>query len=412
MIKQSGMLKTSSLLICAVSYVSVGWSAASLAAEWTFSKPVRVTAETDNKVFHHLEPAGRRSIAYSANTVAVTWEDDRDGTPRVYLARRQASETDFSNEMKISGDGEAYDPVIVGLADTRFMIAWEEEGRVLLRIVGPKTSGTAIKLSAAGSQPSITRFGNDVVVVWSERAARYGQIWMARAVVGSTEIPEIKESCAAEAAAAIDEQLYPTLTEVAGELLVAWEDRRPGHTVIMAAQGKPCKLSAPKRISAAIEQRSVTYGKGHGVARVALAAYGTDRVMAAWADKRDFREGYDIYAASYQHGSGFGGNMRVQDDFGGVARQWHPTVAGHSDGSLVVVWTDDREGNSDLMLSSYAEGEWSEDVPLPGASGAGEQAHPSAIFDPAGRLHITWVERDKRNSPTRLKYMMGKMHSD
>lgn len=400
------------LQLSAVICCSVSWSAASLAAEWTFSEPVLVTAETDSKTFHHLEPAGRRSVAYSANSVAVTWEDDRDGTPRVYLARRQSTDNGFSSEMKISGDGEAYDPVIVGLADSSFMIAWEEDGQVLLRIIAAQATGPVVKLSAAGSQPSISRYSNEVVVAWSERAGKFGQIRMAHVATGDAQTPVIKESCSAEAAAAIDEQLYPALTEVTGELVVAWEDRRPGHTVIMAAQGKPCQLSAPKRISAALEQRSATYGKGHGVARVALAAYDTDQVMAAWADKRDFREGYDIYAAAYQHGSGFGENMRVQDDFGGVARQWHPTVAGHSDGSLAVAWTDDREGNSDLMLSSYAEGEWSDDMALPGASGAGEQTHPSIIFDNAGNLHIAWIERDDRNSPTRLKYMVGRMSAD
>jgi hypothetical protein len=403
-------MKTSWLLLLSVLFVC--WSAVSMAAEWTFSEPVPVTAEQGDRVFHHLEPAGRRSIASSGDTIAVAWEDDRDGVPRVYLARRQASDKGFSTEIKISGDGEAFDPVIVGLTDSRFMIAWEEEGQVLLRIVSPKTAGTAIKLSATGSQPSITRYGNDAVVVWSERAGQYGQIQMARTLVVGAKIPVIKERCPAEKEEAKDEQLYPAVTEVAGELVVAWEDRRPGHTIIMAAHGKPCQLTAPVRISAAIEQSSVTYGKGHGVSRVALTTYGADRVLATWADKRDFREGYDIYAAAFQPRSGFGENMHVQDEFGGVARQWHPTAAGHDNGNLVVVWTDEREDNSDLMYSTYVEGEWSEDIPLPGAWGAGEQGHPSVIFDNAGRLHVVWIERTDRNSPTRLKYMVGNMKDE
>jgi hypothetical protein len=278
-----------------------------------------------------------------------------------------------------------------------------------MRVVGQQETGSAVRLSSAGSQPGISRYGNDVIVVWSERAGRYGQIRMAGVVIGDNAEPVVQENCPADVAEAMDEQLYPAATEVAGELVIAWEDRRLGHTIIMAAHGKPCKLSVPVRISEAIEQRSVTYGKGHGVSRVALTTYGADRVLATWADKRDFREGYDIYAAVYQTGSGFGKNMRVQDEFGGVARQWHPTAAGHADGSLVVVWTDEREGNSDLMLSSYDGSEWSEDMPLPGASGAGEQGHPSIIFDDTGRLHIAWIERDERNSPTRLKYMTGRV---
>ena len=99
--------------------------------------------------------------------------------------------------------------------------------------------------------------------------------------------------------------------------------------------------------------------------------------------------------------------MRVQDDFGGVARQWHPTVTGSNDGRLLVAWTDEREGNSDIMMSAYSDEEWDEDMPLSGASGPAEQAHPSIILDKDGRLHIAWVERDSRDAPTRLKYMVG-----
>ena len=388
------------------------WPLMSVAAEWQFSVPVSITKAVGQRIFHHLEAAGRRSIADSGNTIAVAWEDNRDGTPGVYLARKKSYERDFYTEVKISGKGESFDPVIVGLEESRFMLAWEEDGQVLLRIVGQDGSGAVEKLSVAGSQPSISRYGRDIVVVWSERAGRYGQIQLAQIAVGDAETFTIKQSCAVDVAAAQNEQLYPAVTAIGEELLVSWEDRRLGHTIIMAAQGKPCDLTPPQRISAAIEQRSAIYGKGHGVSRVALARFGADRVLATWADKRDFREGYDIYAAVFQPGDGFGPNMRVQDDFGGVARQWHPTAAGHSNGSLLVVWTDEREGNSDIMMSVFADGEWGEDIPVPGASGAGEQAHPSIIFDDQGQLHIIWIERDERNGPTRLKYMMGKSTID
>ena len=51
---------------------------------------------------------------------------------------------------------------------------------------------------------------------------------------------------------------------------------------------------------------------------------------------------------------------------------------------------------------------WSDDWPIPDASGKGEQSHPSMVFDAQGNLHIVWVERDKIGGPTRLKYSMGR----
>lgn len=384
------------------------WSTFCAASEWVFSSPLQVTANSDQRVFHHLESAGRRNIAVSGDTVAITWEDDRDGTPRVYMAVKKLSAPDFSADMKVSGNGEAYEPSVIGLTGEQFLVAWEEDEQVMARITGPQGSGPAIRLSnTAGGQPSLSRYGDEVIIAWSEREGRFGHIRIAQLGIENSRQLNITSSCADDVKAVEDEQLYPAVADVAGEVVVAWEDRRFGHTVIMAAQGKPCNFSAAQRISEKIEQRSVTYGKGHGVSRVALAAYGTNALLAVWADKRDFREGYDIYAASYQAGKGFSANMRVQDDFGGVARQWHPTVTGSNDGRLLVAWTDEREGNSDIMMSAYSDEEWDEDMPLSGASGPAEQAHPSIILDKDGRLHIAWVERDSRDAPTRLKYMVG-----
>jgi hypothetical protein len=150
------------------------------------------------------------------------------------------------------------------------------------------------------------------------------------------------------------------------------------------------------------------YGRGHGVARVALAAYGKEGILAAWADKRDFREGYDIYAADWTPKKGFGDNVRVQDEFGGVAQQWHATLAGDSKGRLLAAWDDGRDGDSNIMYSWYEDGEWGEDLVLPGASGAGEQASPSITLDSEGNLHAAWIERDVVGGPTRLRYVFGR----
>ncbi len=57
----------------------------------------------------------------------------------------------------------------------------------------------------------------------------------------------------------------------------------------------------------------------------------------------------------------------MQDDFGELSAQWHLSTAGHPGGTLVVAWTDEHEGQGDILLSCCADGTWSEDLPLPGA---------------------------------------------
>lgn len=381
---------------------------------WEFDKPVTVTSSNGESTFHHLESAGRQNVAVSADTVAVAWEDDRDGTPRIYLARKGRTSQKFSNEVRVSGQGEAYEPSLVALSNNRFALAWEEDARIHMRIVTPAELGPVMTLDAGEAiQPSLAAYGQDLLLAYSQRDGRYARIWVQRIDIDGHQLKTL-QACAVDSEPAKDEQLYPSIAGLADRIIVAWEDRRPGHTIIMAAQNddlNSCRFHPPQRISDPSSSGDMPYGKGHGVARVALAQYGTEQLLAVWADKRNFREGYDIYSADYQAGSNdlFGSNRRVQDSFGGVAQQWHATVTGDQSGRLVVGWDDNRNGNADIMLSWREDDEWSDDVNVPGADGTGEQNHPSISLDSEGDLHLAWIERPTIGGPTEVKYLFGKL---
>ena len=100
------------------------------AQPWSFKEPVDITAPAKAGVFHHLESSGRRNIAVSANTVAVTWEDDRDGTPRIYLALKDKAAIKFAEHIQVSASGEAFEPGLVALKDGLFAVVWEEDEHV------------------------------------------------------------------------------------------------------------------------------------------------------------------------------------------------------------------------------------------------------------------------------------------
>jgi hypothetical protein len=399
--------------IACLGLLSLSISVCTQAQPWEFAEPVIVSGSEQGR-FHHLESSGRRNIAVSVATVAVAWEDDRDGTPRVYLARKGRNGKAFSPELRISGDGEAYEPSLVALDNNRFVLAWEEDARIHLRMVTPTGPGPVVIASAGeATQPGLARHGQQLLLVYSRRDGRYGRVYIQNIKIDGPALQPM-EACAVDAEPAQDDQLYPTLVSVENRTIVAWEDRRPGHTIIMAAQNDQpdsCGFTPPQRISEAVDGLNVSYGKGHGVARVALGSYGDGQVLAAWADKRDFREGYDIYAAHYQPGSKqlFGPNGKVQDSFGGVAQQWHATVAGDASGRLVAAWDDKRDGDADIMLSWLEDGDWSDDIAVPGASGAGEQNHPSITLDPQGDLHLAWIERATVDGPTRVRYVSGRL---
>ena len=384
------------------------------AEPWAFDEPVAVTSTHGEKIFHHLESSGRRNIAISGDTVAVAWEDDRDGTPRIYLAHKRLDDEAFAGEIRISGPGEAYEPSFVALGDNRYALAWEEDAKIHLRLVTPDKLGPVIMLEAEEAmQSSLTRHDQGLLVAFSRRDGRYGLVSMQPIRVDGLALHP-GSGCAVDPEPARAEQLYPAIVSLGDRIIVAWEDRRAGHTIIMASQSdntKSCQFHGPQRVSDEIIDRTAVYGKGHGVARVALARYGDSKVLAAWADKRDFRAGYDIYSADYQLGKKqlFGTNVRVQDDFGGLAEQWHTTVAGDDSGRLVVAWDDRRDDNADIVLSWLEDGQWSDDFVVPGASGTGEQNHPTISLDSSGNLHLAWIQRESVNGPTQVLYAFGRL---
>jgi hypothetical protein len=384
------------------------------AAPWTFDEPVAVTSTHGEKIFHHLESSGRRNLAISNDTVAVAWEDDRDGTPRIYLAHKGLDDREFKHEVRISGPGEAYEPSLAALDNDLFAIAWEEDAKIHLRLLTPIELGPIIVLDTQEAmQPSLTSYKRGLLLAFSRRDGRYGRIWMQQFKVDGLAL-HLESGCAVDSEPARAEQLYPAIVGLGDHIIVAWEDRRPGHTIIMASENdatKLCQFHSPQRVSDEIIDRTAVYGKGYGVARVALARYGADKVLAAWADKRDFRTGYDIYSADYQPGKKqlFGDNVRVQDDFGGLAEQWHTTSAGDLSGRLVVAWDDRRDDNADIVLSWLENGGWSDDLVVPGASGTGEQNHPTVSLDSSGNLHLAWIQRESVNGPTQVLYAFGRL---
>lgn len=378
---------------------------------WHFSAAIPVSDSYGEHQFQHLESSGRHNIAVSAGTVAVAWEDDRDGTPRIYLARKTISSAAFAREIRLSGQGEAFEPSLAAIGDGHFVVAWEEEGQIHLRTILPEALGETHRLPVESVQASLWSGNGEVLLVDAEREGRFSRIMFHRFSVAAGGRLVEKETCPVDAEAPKDEQLYPSVTQQADKITVAWEDRRPGHTIIMASEslsGSGCRFTPPQRISLRpAGKKKMPFGRGYGVSRVALASFGQNGTLAAWADKRDFREGYDIYAATSMGNKGFGANERVQDDFGGVAQQWHATVAGAAEGTRVVAWDDNRDGDANIMMSWRDADGWSEDVVLPGAGGAGEQVHPSITLDRQGNLHAAWVVRETPNGPTRLYYCMG-----
>ena len=395
-----------------------GWllfASTTFAAPWAFDPPIIVSHDAGAQTYAHLESAGRKSIAVSDTWVAVTWEDNRDGVSRCYVALKAPGKNTFGKAMRVSGAGEAYEPVVVGLTQGRFALAWEEGGRVHARLLVRGQLGQPITLGThAAVQVSLGYAAPDALfATWSEKPKQYWQIQAARLLLGRGAALKVASPSAIETAALEGDQSYPSVVALsAKKLVVAWEDRRAGHTRILSSISNTggVRFTPAQQINDAVWLGQMGgFGRGTGVMRVALSPYANAGVAAVWADKRDFLSGYDVYVALMPDAAQkFGANEKAQDDFGNAVAQWHPAIGSNRQGQVVVAWDDDRDGSPDIWLSWRTASGWSDDLAVPGASGAGVQSDPALVLDAAGNLHLAWVEKADLNSPSHIRYVRGR----
>lgn len=386
-----------------------------LASPWKFDAPVLVSHDPAQRAFVHLESAGRKSIAVSGGWVAITWEDNRDGLSRCYVALKAPGKETFTRETRVSGDAEAFEPAVVGLDGGRFALVWEEGGHIRARLWSAHGGrGKPITLGARDAAQASLGYAQQggLFAVWSEQGKQFWRVQAARLILGPDGALKAEQAYAIEPGKIEGDQSYPSVAVPdAKKLMVAWEDRSAGHTRILSSISEDggMHFAPPQQVNDVIWLGQMGgFGRGTGVMRVALSDYGANGVAAVWADKRDFLGGYDVYAAfAAPPALKFGANEKVQDDFGNNIAQWHPAVSANRQGQIAVAWDDDRDGTPDIWLAWRTASGWSDNLAVPGASGPGVQSDPSIVLDEAGNLHVAWVEKNGLNSPSRIRYVLG-----
>ena len=352
--------------------------------------------------YHHLDASGRQSLALGGGQVALVWEDSRSGAPRCWLGLKTGAETAF-REYPL-GKGECFDPAVAALDGERFLLAWEDETGINAAVAGAAGPAASINLGAGAHASVATHPAHGAQVAWNAPEGRWQRVWRAPLHQEGAQL-RAGAAQAADAAPPLDDQGFPALASGAGGLVLVWEDRRHGHTVIYASRSADGQAwSAPLRVSGNPTGKAAgDLGRGTGAMRPAVAAFGT-RFAAAWLDKRDFLSGYDVYAA-LSEGAGFAKDQKAQDSFGDAIAQWHVAVAGNRRGDLVIAWDDDRDGSADIWLTRRSADGYSENFTLPETSGPARQSDPAIALDEAGNLHLAWIERAPgSDGPTRLRY--------
>lgn len=387
------------------------WSVSSFSDPWLFTNRIAVTPVSRAGVFYHLDASGRKSIDVSGDVVGVAWEDNRSGVPQAYVAFKRLAAAQFDKEMPISTGREAYAPSVVALGGGRFLIGWEQDNGVWVRVASPSSLEPSFRIdNSDSSQITLAASAPDkVIAAWCRRDGRYTRIVTTSIDAIAGQPLQMAVGTPVDPKPPINDQIYPAIAATKDDVTVVWEDRREGHTILLFAHGRPGKPFGKAGLLNEPVEKSKNYGRGSGVTRPALVAYSSSQVAATWMDKRGEKTAYDIYAAFSQDGGAtFGANELVQDPFAEGYAQWHPAITATAQGQVVVAWDDDRDGSSSFWYAWKTKDGWSGDHTFAAASGKGQQTNPSITFDEHGDLYFVWIDQEVEGGPSRLYYAHGR----
>jgi hypothetical protein len=200
-------------------------------------------------------------------------------------------------------------------------------------------------------------------------------------------------------------QMYPgVVVDSEGNLIVVWCDERNGDTDddIYAqkfdSEGNSLWGSSDVKVNQNSDSVIQTYPT--------IAVDSDGNVIIVWEDNRNGASNYTIYAQKLnssgvvQWGSS---DLRINQNISSVNRLY-PNVAIDTSDDAIIVWTDYRNGPSDpdiyaQKLNSAGEAQWgSDDVKVNQDSGTDNQDWPDIDIDSNGNAFVVW--EDDRNGAT------------
>ncbi len=319
----------------------------------------------------------------------VAWEDDRDGNGfyQIYVGGFSASGEPRIAETVVNSDasGQQRNPVVAMEDNGNFVVVWEDDAddngfyQILAR--GFNANGTerfsdiVVNTVSEGQQrnPDIAMEDNGkFVVVWEDDADDNGfsQI-LARGfnADGTERFSDILVNTVADG-----EQRNPSIAmEDNGKFVVAWEDDADGNEFYqILARG--FNASGTERFSDILVN---TVADGEQL-EPDIAMEDNGNFVVVWEDDQDGNGIYQILARGFNaNGTERFSDITVNTIADG--QQSKPSVAMRSNGSFVVTWEDDSDGNGFYqILARGFDGDGEETIGFfeVNSNAAGQQRKP------------------------------------
>lgn len=376
------------------------------AADWDFAEP-RVIAEVSGQdQWLQLQSSGRKNIAATPDRVGMVYERYDREKAEVYLATAALDALPERFAVTTVDDSDRpHDPVIRAEGD-RFVIGWLDKQGAWLRVEQGGTLSEPLRVrDGAPAEFTLATAGTRVHCVWTERAGDRWRLMARTATFGADGKAVLSDTVAVAPLDEQNRQRRPAAAVVDGRVVVAWQDRSTGTSVLYAAVAQD-GLAFGKAV--AVNEtivKSADWGKGSSAIDGTFATSADGKLVLAWLDKRGSRSGYKVYASVNRSlkDNDWKVNQKVQDEFGDFTPQWNIALSDSATDRIVAAWSDSREETPDIWIADYQGGLWDEDQLVDPAGTENSETDPSLAIDAGGRLHLIWLVAEE-NVGQRILY--------
>jgi predicted amidohydrolase len=353
-----------------------------------------------------------------SENVVLAWQDDRNGTPNIYLARSPDAGATFGNAAQLSPSPNAQITPAVVATGTFVYAAWQEldpiTGSRILTSFSADAGATFTKpvpASGAASEP---------LDEWKPTLAASPSGLVVLAFVSGSNGNE-RVLCGRSTAGSIAWQITPcdggppafeglnirnnqwapavAINNTNGEVAVAWTDFRAYNWDIVLARSQDGGLSfsSASRIDDGTDARE----RLHNDPALLFSLNGS--LLAAWTDVRLRRAPSKARVAQAPPGS-----IAPSLELGSAppnAHAYRPRLASTDAGAVLAVWQDFRSqsGGIYLALSTDAGASFGPEMRI---DDGGHPLAPSIAPLPGGKAIIAW--EDTRSGARRIRFVTGK----
>lgn len=259
--------------------------------------------------------------------------------------------------------------------------------------------GDSQKVAAAAPRACIGS-GNREFVVWQDNRSGKNAIYLNYTTDGKGFLTADVQINTGEGAAT-----NPSIACAAEKVYVVWEDDRDGDY-----NYKNIYLNYSSDSGATWLEEDLILDADPEGDFISLAPQVVAKGTAAYVAWYDNQNGaYDIFLQSTTNGgkNWMSAPVRVDTDSEGAAYSAYPVIAADTDGNVVIVWEDSRDGKNDIYAnasSDFGQSFQDSDTRLDGGEAAGGSDSFSPSVAMAGeQVYVTW--HDERNGDARDIYL-------